>query len=240
MKKETKIEMEIEDIEYVLEAERSFVVPFVMNFDISNDEKIMYVEAYSDVADVATDFINKYDGRWFSKQGLDRLDDIFTPYLEKHGYCRDKYGMYRYYRSFIRSNPLSEDELLKIKENTFMLKNLDEDFDNIAGLSSDYGEDLPYESFVTVEDGKIVSVATVNDSNPDSNLIEITVKTNAKYRSKGYGMSNVLALTRYLIEKGVHVAYCCSKNNTASIKLAKKCGFVEIGKIYAVCGFIKD
>ena len=234
MKKEFNVEFEVEDINDVLGESRDFVVPFAMTLEENN----LYVEIYSDNLKYGEEFINQYYGRWFSKNALNELLGEFDLYLQDHGYKVDSYGAYRFYRNFRRSSGLNEDEADMIKANTCMYGEIDSEIPNITGLHFDDSDGLPKESFVTVEDGMIVSAATVNDYCPDSKIVEITVKTASKYRKKGYGVSNVLALSQYLTSCGKQVAYCCSKNNISSVKLAKRCGFIEIGKMYAVCGYL--
>lgn len=240
MKKEFELEIKIEDIDEVLEEKRDFVVPFAMTTLEKGDEVSLYIEVYSDAVDLAEEFANKYEGKWFSRKAFDELDQMFSSYLKSHGYVKDDYGKYRYYRNFIREESLSPFERYFIRQSTKKIDELEGEFENLTGLTSDDGDFLPDESFVTVIDEKIISVATVNDRSADSGIAEITVKTAKKYRGQGFSTSNVMALIDHLTSKGLKVGYCCSKNNPASINLAKKCGFVPNGKMYAVCGYKND
>lgn len=240
MKNEIDVEIKVEDIDEVLEEKRDFVVPFAMTLDEWEDGGSLYIEVYSDALGLADKFAEKYENRWFSRKALEELDVVFSKYLKSYGYEKDCYGKYRYYYNFIRKTPLEDFETALIKSNTKRIGEAGGEYINITGLSCDNSDFLPEESFVTLEDGKIVSVATVNDYNEDSTVVEITVKTAKEYRGLGYGASNVFALIEYLISKGKKVGYCCSKNNRSSIALAKKCGFVQTGKMYAVCGFREE
>ena len=69
MSKERLFEISLEDIDEVLAEQRDFVVPFVINLD--GDD--VYVEVYSDAIDLAHEFVEKYDGKWFCKKALDEL-----------------------------------------------------------------------------------------------------------------------------------------------------------------------
>lgn len=239
MKKEFEVVIEVEDIDEVLAQKRDFVVPFAMTLDECEDRAKLYIEVYSDALYLAEQFAEKYENKWFSRKAFDELEACFSRYLKSHGYIEDSYGKYRYYNNYIRQAKLMDSEKALIKSNTKRVGDIDGECINITGLSCDNSDSLPWDSFVTIEDGKIVSVATVNDRGEDSIVAEITVKTAKEYRGLGYGTSNVIALTDHLVSKGVKVGYCCSKNNRGSIALAKKCGFVPTGKMYAVCGWIE-
>ncbi len=91
-------------------------------------------------------------------------------------------------------------------------------------------------SALCMSDGKVVSVSTTNDIAFEDKSVEICVETLPEYEGKGYGTATVAALCAYYNEKGIKVKYECAKSNTASVKIAKKCGFKLIGERYSyVC-----
>ena len=53
-----------------------------------------------------------------------------------------------------------------------------------------------------------------------------------EYRGKGYGASNVTAMTEYYLSLGYNVAYTCRNDNKASIALAARCGYKQIAETY--------
>ena len=108
---------------------------------------------------------------------------------------------------------------------------------NLTTFSLEELLDKSIVAFVTVVDSQVVAIATVNETLEETNCLEVTVETAVKYRGKGYALSNVAALTAYLIEKGATVAYCCRNNNTKSTKIARHVGFERVGRFYAVSAY---
>ena len=237
MKKETVTEITVEDIDEIMSEGRDFIVPLVINYDISGKDNVLYLEVYSDALKIAKKFVKKYENKWFDERSLSVLFESFDKYFKKHGYIPQTEGANSYYINYSRSLPLNEDERTHILESTVKMNDSLKDMINVSGLTADDCYMIPDESFVTVCDGKIVSVATVNDHDVNSRVIEITVETSPDYRSLGFGKSNVLALTEYLINKGCRVAYCTENDNICSNAIAVKCGFAFIGNMYAVCGY---
>ena len=86
--------------------------------------------------------------------------------------------------------------------------------------------------FVTVTDGKIVSVCETNAKDAFCGAKEINVYTANEYRGKGYGASNVSAMVKYYLSLGHNVAYTSRKDNTASCRLAEKCGLKKTAETY--------
>ncbi len=98
---------------------------------------------------------------------------------------------------------------------------------------ADDGEDV---LFAVVEDGKICAYAGMNDVIYEDGSVEISVETAPDQRRKGFGLACVMALSKYLVNKGITVRYKCSKDNTASSALAEKCGFALSGRRFSfVC-----
>lgn len=80
------------------------------------------------------------------------------------------------------------------------------------------------------ENGKIVCFAAVNDiiendTTGGFDWIELNVECDGRYRCRGYGLSCVVALTRYYLNRGKAVKYLCDEDNTPSIALAEKAGY---------------
>ncbi len=91
-------------------------------------------------------------------------------------------------------------------------------------------------SALCLSDGKVISVSTTNDIAFADKSVEICVETLPEYEGKGYGTATVAALCAYYNEKGIKVKYECAKSNTASVKIAEKCGFKLMGERYSyVC-----
>lgn len=225
--KDFSVEIEVEEIP----EDYPGIVPVFMNYE--NNE--IYFEIYKGLENQINSFINDYHNRYFTKEAFDYLCNCVDGYLLNKPYKRDKYGQTRFYRKFMLEDKASVNQEV-IKPSTVMMHSQLEDIPNLTTLFAEDTGKIPSLSFVSVEGGKIVSVATVNDTQ-SQHVKEITVNTALKYRGKGLGASNTAALSDYLLKNGYNVAYCVSNYNKASIKIAKKCGFKETGKFYAVSAY---
>ena len=220
----------IEDEEELLERELPAIVPVVF----CRYKNKIELECYYGVYKETRDFLLTCDNP-FSKESLEALDALLAPYLQEIGYARPDSGKLRYYKSFVlwdrkrlkrdailpSSRILSRGTLLKIRENPT-------DFD----LEELLDKGLP--AAVTIVDGVLCSIATVNEHAEDQRLLEATVYTLPAHRSKGYGSSNVALLSDRLLMQKKGVVYCCSCRNQASIHLAKQLGFMSESRFYAV------
>lgn len=213
-----------ESAEELFEKGAPMIVPMLIWQENGN----LKIEVYDDVREVAEEFERLFSRNPFSRAALDWIDERLTPYCNNHGYYRERYGKYRWYREFIFTERYNSRE---IHPSTIRW----EGEPQLSGLLLDL--DPSWLTYVTVEDGIIVSAARVNEYDPDSSSPEITVETAVPYRGKGYGASNVLALSRALAENGEAARYVCSRYNSASAKLAKKAGFDEIGRFYAFTAY---
>ena len=79
--------------------------------------------------------------------------------------------------------------------------------------------------FGTVEDGKILSVASENPHDEDDTVIDVGVETAEGFEGKGFAASNVAALAYYLLDPGVTVTYIVEDDNLPSRRVAEKVGF---------------
>ena len=220
----------IEDEEELLEAGVPAIVPVVFSRYKNKIELECYYGVYPQVRGFLLEKENP-----FSKESLEELDEILAPYLLKIGYQRPDSGKLRYYKSFVMwdrkklkrdaihpsSRILSGSSLLKIRENLT-------DFDPQELLE----KGLP--AAITVVDGKLCSIATVNEHSENQRLLEATVYTAPAFRGKGFGSSNVALLCDRLLLQKKGVVYCCSCRNYPSIHLAKQLGFESESRFYAV------
>lgn len=226
----------IEDEEELIGAGVPAIVPVVFCRYKSKIELECYYGVYPQVRE----FLLKSENP-FSKEKLLELDALLAPYLREIGYQRPEQGKLRYYRSFVlwkegnlkkeailpSSRMLTPGLLSKIKRN-------DTDFDPEELIE----KGLP--AAVTVEDGELLSIATVNEHSEGQRLLEATVYTLPRARGRGYGASNVAVLSRSLLKKKKGVVYCCSCRNTPSVRLAKSLGFQSESRFYAVDAYKMD
>ncbi|MBP3321983.1 MAG: GNAT family N-acetyltransferase [Clostridia bacterium] len=220
----------IEDEEELLEAGVPAIVPVVFCRYKSKIE----LECYYGIYPQAREFLLNCDNP-FSKESLLQFDALIAPYLEEIGYERPEQGKLRYYRSMVlwdrrelkreailpSSKMLTPKLLLKIRENPT-------DFD----LQELLQKDLP--AAVTVVDGVLVSIATVNEHSEGQRLLEAAVYTHPAHRARGYGSSNVALLADRLLMQKKGVVYCCSCRNQISLRLARQLGFRCESRFYAV------
>lgn len=202
--------------------------PMIVPMLIWQQDGDLRIEVYDGVREVAEEFERRFARHPFSKSALDWLDEQLAPYCNRHGYYRETQGKYRWYRQFTYNGESEEGLVLS---STFRW----EGEPNLSGLLLDLDPD--WLTYVTVEDGVIVSAARVNEYDPDQSSPEITVETAVEYRGRGYGVSNVLALARALAEGGERAQYVCSRYNRGSAKLALRAGFAETGRFYAYTAY---
>ena len=226
----------IEDEEELIDAGVPAIVPVVF----CRYKHKIELECYYGVYPQAREFLLNCENP-FSKESLLQFDKLITPYLEEIGYERPEQGKLRYYRSFVlwkerdlkkeailqSSKMLTRGLLSKIKAN-------DTDFD----LEELLEKGLP--AALTIVDGQVVSLATVNEHSEGQRLLEATVYTLPSHRGKGYGASNVALLARTLLKKKRGVVYCCSCRNQPSVRLAKSLGFKSESRFYAVDAYKKE
>ncbi|MBQ7364051.1 MAG: GNAT family N-acetyltransferase [Clostridia bacterium] len=210
------------------------IVPFLME---EYRGKVSF-EVYAGIRSLAETFQKRYEGRYFSKDALTFIASGMDPYLQKNGYERDTVGMTLYYYHY-EMTPSQTPDLSLILDNTYRLCDLPEAMlcENLTTFSLRDLLERSLESFVTVEDGKVVAIATVNERLESGTVPEITVETAPAYRRRGYALSCVAALCDYLLKKGSPVAYCCRNTHTKSNRVAKRVGFVRVGRFYAVSAY---
>lgn len=212
------------------------IVPFLME---EYQGEISF-EIYSGIKKTVEAFSKRFAGRYFSKEALTDIATSLDGYLEKHGYERDTVGTTLYYYQYEMKQGASLDRSL-VTENTVMLTEALSD--RLSGNKTTFSLrellDKGLAAFVTVEDGKAVAIATVNECLNEGAASEVTVETAIAYRQKGYAVSCVTALCDYLLSQGCSVVYCCRNNHTKSNRVAKRVGFERVGRFYAVSAYRK-
>ncbi len=220
----------IEDESEIISSGYPVIVPLLVE-EYKGDFEI---EAYSRIEKIAEEYHSKFFGKFFSSNAIDWIDERLRPYVESEGYLRECTGKYRwYYRYEANADTKLPTEL--ILPSTEMLSEGEYDFLVSFSLAEQLSKGLP--SFVTKDGDRIVSIATVNEHSDGQKMLEITVETAPAYRSRGFGLSNTVALADYLVNRGFGVTYACSKYNRASCCLAKKAGFEKVGRFYAYTAY---
>lgn len=220
----------LEDEREILESGYPILVPLLVE-EIDGDVEI---EAYAGIEDIATEFHALFLDHPFTKDAIDWLDSRLRPYVEELGYLRECTGKYRWYLSYEASDSQSL-AVDRIRPDSVRLR--EGDYDVLVSFSLVEQMDKSLPAYVTLLGDKIVSIATVNEHDPDQKVLEMTVETAPDYRQKGYALSNAVALARELTKQGYRVAYAVSRYNRASQNLAKKAGFRRVGRFYAYTAY---
>jgi hypothetical protein len=122
----------------------------------------------------------------------------------------------------------------KIQNTTIQFK-YDTLYKNITNVFTELSQDCIY--YGTLIGENIVSIVGTNTpilKYPNAEIVYIGVETHENYRQKGYAISNVVAMSEYLLSNGYIVKWGCNSKNINSIKTAASCGFREIAKEKAV------
>ena len=229
-----KYEISTEDDSDMLDGSSPAVVPFYMKEEMEDGESVLFVEVYESALSIAEDFCEKYKGAYFTDEALLYIYEKICGHMDTLGYYPERGAVKRYYHSFEKREYTPE--LDGVRADSVFLFDTE---DIPSALTFDLSElkERGLFAFVTVKDGRAVSIATVNEHSEDARMLEITTETAPAYRKNGYALSNVRALTAYLIDNGYSVAYCTSRYNRGSVRIAKKCGFTPSGRFYAVAGY---
>lgn len=227
--------MRIENDKKIFSAGYPAIVPFLME---EYRGEISF-EIYSGIRKEVRLFEKSFQGRLFTERALASISSSIDPYIEAHGYERDKKGATRYYYSYEAKDREAIDTSLIQKNTCLLTKEIAESAKNRTTFSLSDLVEKGLAAFVTVIDGDVVSIATVNETLENTNCLEVTVETAVLHRGKKYAESNVAAITAYLLEQGATVAYCCRNTNTKSNKIARRVGFERVGRFYAVSAYRK-
>ena len=232
MREKFRITLEDDDELFSHEAPPA-IVPVV----ISSGRHGIEAELYFNIYPAGADFVKAHSDELFEDETLKELNTLIAPYLLEKGYVREKQGNLRWYHSFAGYDPRKINTSL-VKSSTKKLSSRHTQNETTFDLDELRKYKLP--AFVTVVEGKVVSIATVNPYSDGQRMLEITAETAPAYRKMGYGASNVAALAAYLLRHRFFVAYCCSRHNRASVKIARNVGLSHEGKFYAIDAYRKD
>ena len=211
--------------------------PMIVPFLVTEYGDDLELEVYSGVKRFSKKLVKKYGKDIFSDEVLTILNDELEKYASLHGYEGEEHERLRWYYSFSMRNA----EKLDISAVLPSSVKIEEDiYENLTTLEVDENLEKNIPMFATLEDGKIVSMACVNEYGEGQKMLEITVETSPAYRKKGYARSNTAALAKYLIENGYSVAYCCSRYNEGSERIARSLGFDYVGRFYAYNAYKKN
>ncbi|MBE6672897.1 MAG: GNAT family N-acetyltransferase [Ruminococcaceae bacterium] len=229
-----KITVTLEDDDALFEGETPpAIVPVVISSGRYGVEAELYFNIYPEVSD----FIREHADALFEDEALLELNALVLPYLSNRGYVREKQGTLRWYHSFAAYDKRKiRTELVQSTTKKLSPRHIK----NATTFDLDELRQWKLPAFVTVIDKTVVSIATVNPYSEGQRMLEITAETAPAYRKNGYAASNVAALAAYLLQKRHTVAYCCSRYNKGSVKIARKVGLSHEGRFYAIDAYAKE
>ena len=180
-------------------------------------------------------FYKRFKSDPFSNDAISFIYNTLTPISKEWGYAPDDM-----YEGHIATYVADKSSKEHIQATTIKIKELGE-YENLTEYEL---EPIPEEMvecyFVTLIDNKIVSVCETNAEDAFVGAKEINVYTAPEYRCKGYGLSNVAAMTDYYLNLGYNVAYTCRCDNKASIALAARCGYRKLAETYYFICYKED
>ena len=227
-----KISIITEKEKRIFKADYPMIVPFL----VSEYADGLEIEVYSGVKRTVKRFLKRFGADVFSDEALTAVNEELERYANAHGYEGETHERLRWYYSFALRSKESLDSSAVLEPSTMIE---DDSLENLTTLDVKENLEKGIPMFATVVDGKIVSMACVNEYGDGQKMLEITVESAPEYRRKGYACSNTAALAGFLLENGYSVAYCCSRYNEGSRRIAESLGFEKVGRFYAYNAYRK-
>ena len=190
-------------------------------------------EAYEELNGRLTFLEGLSEDEIFTEEIIDKIISVSEEMLENSGY------EIRYGKNYIYKIDKREDinKSLILDSSEVLLPG--HGYTDLIGIQNEALE-MGYLCFATAIDGVIVSAATENSRSEDDKVIDIGVDTAEGYERRGYGASNVAALTYYLLDTGMTVTYTVDDENDVSIRLAERVGFKKDMRYFTLLGVDSD
>ena len=223
-----------DDEAFVLNGEFDIAIPF--SFALYSGGAEPQIKVFPSLRPLAEEFAEAFGGALFSDAAIGWVKENFGRYLTKNGFeiGEESDDYFINYRLEHTGGPI-QDSTKQLGE-TGALENLtDYDIDAL--------EQFGHLCFASVVDGKIVSAACTNSpvfDDTEGEDIEIGVETAPGYEGRGYGRSNVAALSAALRARGCTALYECASKNIASMKLVEALGGTEYARNYYIVGIRAD
>lgn len=181
--------------------------------------------------DFAQNYFKVFSDKLFDKSTFEILFEFISEQMKKY-----------HKRPYMNNNELEKHMVYyvlsdknnipynKIQSTTIQF-NSDTSYKNITDSYIELSINSIY--YGTLINGNIVSIVGTNTPilhAPSGKVIDIGLETHPDYRQKGFALSNVIAMSDYLLNKGYFVKYRCNNKNTNSNKTALSCGFKEIAR----------
>ncbi len=212
--------------------EMPMAIPVIVRHVKGGETVIKYDPKVPRLDRILETYACRYSAYPLSERALEFLFPMATRLLWEFGYRTDPYGRKRWLHAFVcrDAETLARERVLpgtvKLTEELLSLPNR-------TTVNPEMLLECGFDAFVTVEQGEIVSVASVNPGGSED-CAEINIQTAQDFRSRGFGVSNVVALCDYLIGQGRSVLYEASCHNTRSVATAKAAGLREEARLYMI------
>ncbi len=182
--------------------------------------------AYPSVLPLLQKWDATYGADPLSAFALQELERILSPFLQAHGYEREEEDVGRIHLTFEHPEdaPLCaiDPSCIRLQGNEWF------SYENTTDFYPDYTDQIAY---VTLLDGKIMSVAAENPNGDDA-LAELYLETHPDVQGNGLATKNATALISELHRLGKRVLYRCADDHAASKQIATKLQFTEIDRFY--------
>ncbi len=224
-----KIVYEDADLEeFALGEDSDVAVPITVSEDTGGD---VTLTVYSRFAKEGADFVSRFENDPFSREAMDYIDRVFAPLMRKYGFLYER----EYDQTVLTYTSCGRSERSERVVFIGTAAELEKyDFLTTRDFTIDDGDPCDA-AFAVIADGKVVSVASVNDYSDDGS-VEINVETAPEYRCRGFASAAASSLVSYLEGRGEHVTYKCRASNVPSQRVATAAGLKYSGKaFYYVC-----
>ena len=193
-----------------------------------NTEGETVITTYRKTEEIARELETRFSADLFSPEALRFLDGALRPIVSSWGYRPDK-RCESYILNYELTNVADVNSAVLLP-NTELLVSLPEGVGNCTTYDFEEADEDP--KAVIIKNGKVVSLACINSYDEDGEERELNTETAPAYRRRGYSAANTAALAKELLTRGYRVTYNCNVKNSASRRVAEKCGFAYVGKSY--------
>ncbi|MCI8331221.1 MAG: GNAT family N-acetyltransferase [Clostridiales bacterium] len=216
------------DTNAYLHNEFGLIVPFSVVGFLDQPFEIQVFDHCAGLLHREMDLLQEADkGDYLSDAFYERVNRCLCHEVKKLGYTPDYAYTHGYMMNFMAEKALCTHRL---QDTT---KQLDDLADYHDATESEFHTDS-FPVFATLADKTLLSVCGVNEFTGDfsDGTAEIAVATAPEARGRGYALSNVIAMTNFLLKQGFRVVYQCFCDNEPSAKLALRAGFRLVSRDY--------
>lgn len=222
--------------EFVFDSKADVIVP--IEIYCSSDDSRPVITTYSRCRYVADQLEARFGTDVIRPEAVKWLEGAMKEIVDLWGYEFDTYYSEPICEFLISSACELNEELIGSHTRLFTSAEQAEEYECLTLHTVEPEADVDDDAAAAVViNGKIVACASINDYWDYGNYPEINVETAVEYRGRGYATSAVVALCRFLFDKGYKGAsYKCRESNMGSVGVARKAGFKETGRrINFVC-----